>query len=243
MVLILSSLGPNTVRTLEQMGLGEEYNSVAETDDSGLFFQWWDGLKVHKGGEVSSSKSPLIPIPDNPRSDIHKVSPFRRPPRPTPRSPARFPPRKRHSPPRRPRHRRQEPHIRRQSPNHIHCFPTSAWLHACPSRRCSTRPSTDNAKGRILRRRRRCWSRWNQIRPPLHHCRPLSTRSRERSRQACCAAVYRYILLPCVGPHGESNGVGCSRDGDICAEAKDGVWEWQAFDHLSDREGKGEFRI
>jgi hypothetical protein len=139
MVLILSSLGPNTVRTLEQMGLGEEYNSVAETDDSGLFFQWWDGLKVHKGGEVSSSKSPLIPIPDNPRSDIHKVSPFRRPPRPTPRSPARFPPRKRHSPPRRPRHRRQEPHIRRQSPNHIHCFPTSAWLHACPSRRCSTR--------------------------------------------------------------------------------------------------------
>mgnify|MGYP006876515804 CR=1 FL=1 len=47
------SLGPNTVRTLEQMGLGDEYNSVAETDDSGLFFQWWDGIKVHMGGEVS----------------------------------------------------------------------------------------------------------------------------------------------------------------------------------------------
>lgn len=34
------------------MGLGEEYNSVAETEDSGLFFQWWDGINIRKYGEV-----------------------------------------------------------------------------------------------------------------------------------------------------------------------------------------------
>lgn len=40
------------------MGLGEEYNSVAETEASGLFFQWWDGMKIQKYGEVS-----LLQIP------------------------------------------------------------------------------------------------------------------------------------------------------------------------------------
>jgi salicylate hydroxylase len=64
------------------MGLGEEYNSVAETDDSGLFFQWWDGLKVYKGGEVSPSAQPRSPILINPaiqtytkypRSAVHRA--------------------------------------------------------------------------------------------------------------------------------------------------------------------------
>ncbi|GHJ86132.1 hypothetical protein NliqN6_2534 [Naganishia liquefaciens] len=58
------NLGPNTVRTLEQMGLGDEYNSVAETDDSGLFFQWWDGIKVHMGGETYTKY---------PRSAVHRA--------------------------------------------------------------------------------------------------------------------------------------------------------------------------
>ncbi|KAJ9124516.1 hypothetical protein QFC24_003307 [Naganishia onofrii] len=58
------NLGPNTVRTLEQMGLGDEYNSVAETDDSGLFFQWWDGIKIHKSGETYTKY---------PRSAVHRA--------------------------------------------------------------------------------------------------------------------------------------------------------------------------
>ncbi|KAJ9107633.1 hypothetical protein QFC21_001093 [Naganishia friedmannii] len=58
------NLGPNTVRTLEQMGLGEEYNSVAETDDSGLFFQWWDGIKTRKSGETYTKY---------PRSAVHRA--------------------------------------------------------------------------------------------------------------------------------------------------------------------------
>ncbi|KAJ9123085.1 hypothetical protein QFC22_001275 [Naganishia vaughanmartiniae] len=57
-------LGPNTVRTLEQMGLGDEYNSVAETDDSGLFFQWWDGIKIRKAGETYTKY---------PRSAVHRA--------------------------------------------------------------------------------------------------------------------------------------------------------------------------
>ncbi|KAJ9112604.1 hypothetical protein QFC19_000624 [Naganishia cerealis] len=58
------NLGPNTVRTLEQMGLGDEYNSVAETEDSGLFFQWWDGIKVNKYGETYTKY---------PRSAVHRA--------------------------------------------------------------------------------------------------------------------------------------------------------------------------
>lgn len=36
------------------MGLGEAYDSVAEVDKAGgLFFEWWDGIKDIKHGEVS----------------------------------------------------------------------------------------------------------------------------------------------------------------------------------------------
>jgi hypothetical protein len=47
------SLGPNTIQTLRKLGLGEEYDSVAETDErGGLFFEWWDGREDKKYGEV-----------------------------------------------------------------------------------------------------------------------------------------------------------------------------------------------
>lgn len=82
-MLMSLSLGPNTVRTLEQMGLGDEYNSVAETDDSGLFFQWWDGIKVHMGGEVSIRGMLLVAVLNwtpliqtytkYPRSAVHRA--------------------------------------------------------------------------------------------------------------------------------------------------------------------------
>lgn len=50
-----NSLGPNTVRTLGFLGLGEAYASVAEVDQAGgLFFEWWDGIKDVKHGEVGS---------------------------------------------------------------------------------------------------------------------------------------------------------------------------------------------
>lgn len=53
-IVYLCSLGPNTVRTLNQMGLGEAYDSVAETDDmGGLHFEWWNGMEDRKYGEVS----------------------------------------------------------------------------------------------------------------------------------------------------------------------------------------------
>jgi len=52
---LLHSLGPNTVRTLGLLGLGEAYASVAEVDQAGgLFFEWWDGIKDVKHGEVGS---------------------------------------------------------------------------------------------------------------------------------------------------------------------------------------------
>jgi hypothetical protein len=48
-----NSLGPNTVRTLGFLGLGEAYEGVAEVDKAGgLFFEWWDGIKDTKHGEV-----------------------------------------------------------------------------------------------------------------------------------------------------------------------------------------------
>jgi hypothetical protein len=40
------------------MGLGEAYDSVAEVDKAGgLFFEWWDGIKDVKHGEVSQKSS------------------------------------------------------------------------------------------------------------------------------------------------------------------------------------------
>jgi hypothetical protein len=46
------------------MGLGEAYDSVAEVDKAGgLFFEWWDGIKGVKHGEVSKeSPNPTISL-------------------------------------------------------------------------------------------------------------------------------------------------------------------------------------
>lgn len=63
------------------MGLGAEYASVAETEDSGLFFQWWDGIKVQKYGEVRLFPALALTLADlggktytkYPRSAVHRA--------------------------------------------------------------------------------------------------------------------------------------------------------------------------
>jgi hypothetical protein len=95
-----NSLGPNTIQTLRKLGLGEEYDSVAETDErGGLFFEWWDGREDKKHGEVGgrlprcqslvlafSQGSKLIeknPLSEYP--DLHQLPQISMPPSSTPR--------------------------------------------------------------------------------------------------------------------------------------------------------------